>query len=82
MADEDIRRYPVDGLGEMAARGESRTNRERLRREPGIELDDAFRRNARVVTPASGNNKSVHLYAWMPTCPTGSGRRAAAISPA
>jgi uncharacterized protein (DUF4415 family) len=45
----------------MAARGESRTDWERLRREPGIELDEAFWRNARVVMPASGNKKSVHL---------------------
>ena len=35
----------------MAAHGETGTDRERLARDPGMELDESFWRNARIVGP-------------------------------
>jgi len=43
----------------MITRGEDRTDWERLKREPGIDLDEEFWRNARVVVPP--RKASVHL---------------------
>jgi|GEM_PF-1231367 len=51
MADKDIKRYSLDELNEMAARGETETDRERLARDPGMELDESFWHNARIVGP-------------------------------
>ncbi len=45
----------------MVARGEDRTDWERLRREPGIELDDGFRRNARLIMPPAERKQAVSL---------------------
>ena len=44
----------------MVRRGEDRSDHARLAREPGIELDEEFWRNARVVMPAKAK-KSIHL---------------------
>ena len=61
MEEEDIRRYSLDEIKAKLARGESETDWERLKREPGIELDEEFWRNARVVMPSSRGKTSVHL---------------------
>ncbi len=45
----------------MAARGDTLTDWERLRREPGIELDEDFWRNARLVMPPARGKRSIHL---------------------
>jgi uncharacterized protein (DUF4415 family) len=55
MAGEDIRRYSLDELKEMRARGETYTRPD----APEYELDEEFWQKARVVLP--NRKKSVHL---------------------
>ena len=43
----------------MVARGEDRTDWEQLKREPGVEPDEAFWRNARVVMPSAERKQAV-----------------------
>jgi uncharacterized protein (DUF4415 family) len=59
MAEEDIRLYSLDEIREMIARGEDHTDWERLKHEPGLELEEDFWRNARVVVPP--RKTSIHL---------------------
>jgi uncharacterized protein (DUF4415 family) len=55
MADEDIRKYSLDELKAMRARGETYTRPD----APEYELDEEFWKKARVVLP--NRKKSVHL---------------------
>ncbi len=61
MAERDIRRYSLEEIEAMVARGQDRTDWERLRREPGIELDEEFWRNAQVVIPPAERKQAVSL---------------------
>jgi uncharacterized protein (DUF4415 family) len=61
VADEDIRRYSLDEIEAMVARGEDRTDWDRLKREPGIELDEEFWRNARLVMRPMERKQAVSL---------------------
>ena len=61
MARDDIEQYSLDEIEAKIARGEDQTDWERLKREPGIELDEEFWRNARIVMPTASGKTSVHL---------------------
>lgn len=56
MARKDIKRYSLDELKAMRARGKTRTRAD----APGREIDEAFWQHARVVMPGPGK-MSVHL---------------------
>jgi uncharacterized protein (DUF4415 family) len=60
MEKDDIKRYSLDEIREMVRRGEDRSDRERLARESGIELDEDFWKAAKLVMPPP-KKKSIHL---------------------
>jgi uncharacterized protein (DUF4415 family) len=55
-AKDDTRKYSLDELKEMRARGETKTRPD----APTFELEDDFWENARVVMPPPGKS-SIHL---------------------